>query len=530
MQATFSRHVVGEAKGKEDLRNVHMDLAMSSSEVNEDPDSFQSVKKKRKKKGKQQHRNTEAPIADISSEDDRNSLENKRQRKVACDQKAAGNSSKQNDMEDDNDEEEDERTPVGRRKRLYFPNNLEMDYHNKLRWAVRLYKEYHEFEVLFKEGRHRPYITVKDDKAVEHLSTIGFENVVLEIPRDSDKYTKIIVFEYPVYMDPQDLLVDERIVWAKRREVSYKGKKEVKPQLIALIRGETPGRIFVPCIGYRKVAVYHENPILCFKCSKWGHMAFKCQNGYRCRYCSKNHDSTECGDKIKENIRITPKCCNCGEGHNASSWLCKKRPLVEVPKTRNTAPAEFSEARNQQHNGPIMTTPVGSVWDQRREEAAQRRREAAVNDNASNNVNLAPDVISALCKTIEGLKKVILEMQSQIVTICNSKEMNSVGESLKKVSLEDQNISVQGGSENANNAFLKDTNQVDLDTKGRDCSGVRKNSDQGERGDYNHLVKCVTGLLDSVVEYMQNPKEDLKSNVLRSAQHFREKIHKNGGN
>ena len=159
-----------------------------------------------------------------------------------------------------------------------------------------------------------------------------------------------------------------------------------------------------------------------------------------------------------------------------------------------------------------------------------RRREAAVNDNASNNVNLAPDVISALCKTIEGLKKVILEMQSQIVTICNSKEMNSVGESLKKVSLEDQNISVQGGSENANNAFLKDTNQVDLDTKGRDCSGVRKNSDQGERGDYNHLVKCVTGLLDSVVEYMQNPKEDLKSNVLRSAQHFREKIHKNGGN
>ena len=130
----------------------------------------------------------------------------------------------------------------------YFPNNPEMDYHSKLRWAVRLNKEYREFEVLFKEGRHRPYITVKDDKAVELLSTIGFESVVLEIPRDNDKYTKIIVFDYPVYMDPNDLLVDERIVWAKRREIRYKGKTEAKPQLIALIIGETQGRIFVPCI------------------------------------------------------------------------------------------------------------------------------------------------------------------------------------------------------------------------------------------------------------------------------------------
>ena len=111
-------------------------------------------------------------------------------------------------------------------------------------------------------------------------------------------------------MDPEELLADGRMVWVKRRAVSYKGKDEPKPQVIALMKGEIPGRVFVPCIGYRKVALYNENPRLCFKCSKWGHMAFKCQNSFRCRFCSKSHDSKECADKIKNNIKITPKCCN----------------------------------------------------------------------------------------------------------------------------------------------------------------------------------------------------------------------------
>ena len=88
---------------------------------------------------------------------------------------------------------------------------------------------------------------------------------------------------------------------------------------------------------------------------------------------------------------------------------------MEVPKPRNTMTQEYSVTRDP-HNDPIIT-PVSNVWD-------QRRGEAAVNHNVSNNVELAPDVISALCKTIEGLKNVILEMQSQIVNICSGREIN----------------------------------------------------------------------------------------------------------
>ena len=83
------------------------------------------------------------------------------------------------------------------------------------------------------------------------------------------------MFQYQVCTDPEDLLVDGRIVWAKQQEVRYGGKVDAKPQVIVLARGEAPEIIFVPC---KRADTYNEPPHVHSECSNWEHMACKRQN------------------------------------------------------------------------------------------------------------------------------------------------------------------------------------------------------------------------------------------------------------
>lgn len=499
--------------------NVRMDLELSSSENVEEPDKSQRSKKKRKKKTKQKGAQDNS-ATDNFDEGSGTSLDDTKRQRIVVEEDQATCEPRMSDDESSkkvNEEIEEEKHDDGR-KRLYFPNVVELDYHGKLQWALRLAKTHRELEVLFKEGRNRPYITVKDNSAVEYLSTNGFENIILEIPKESDgeKFSKVIVFDYPVYMDPDDLLIDDRMVWVKRRVVKFKGEDNPKPQVIALMKGEVPGRMFVPCIGYRKVALYKENPKLCFKCSKWGHMAFKCQNSFRCRFCSKSHDSKECAEKIKNNIKITPKCCNCGEEHNARSWVCKKRPSVGKLQTTEV-PAGERLINNQ------TTAPVVNAWEQRRE--MQRQREAT--DGEISNGNNIPDVINSLCQAVERLQNVVMNLQTQIADMstckaCDTRECDAVSKSgVKKV------IVCAEGNSHGN----------DIDNEYRPVNSLsdqcQSNNDgvssaQESKKEWNNLVKSITQLLDSVIEYMTNPKDNVKSNILRSAMEFRDKIHKDG--
>lgn len=509
------------ARGKKEEDNsttVEKDLILSSSssELGEDTQPFQNNSKKRKKKNKKALRNG-TTVAEIVRNENHDSLDNKRRKGSGIEQDNEideGISSKSNNAGTSEDDDV-------QRKRLYFPNDLTMDYSSKLQWAVKLNKRQPEFEVLFKEGKYRPYITVKDDEAVNFLVSDGFENVILEIPKDNEKRTKVIVFNYPIFMDPEDMLVDDRVVWAKRREVKRRDKIEDKPQVIALLRGEAPERIFVPCIGYRKVAVYNESPILCLRCSRWGHMAYKCQNTPRCRFCSKFHDSRDCAAKIKENIPVISKCCNCGEAHNANSTLCVKRPQVAVPKNAN-----FSA--NIPLKNPIEVSNE-NVWERRLNEDAQRqqREDIIVDSNPADSATQFSDisVITALRQEIEELKGMVMAMQSKIVNICSQKD-SSEGKTndMNCISVRSKHNNQESMGEE-NFEVCKDFNQSEVG----DNSILIKNHPMQEIGEYGTLVETVTCLLDRVVEYMQNPKDDFKASLLGSVQQFRDTVQKNGG-
>lgn len=50
------------------------------------------------------------------------------------------------------------------------------------------------------------------DEAVKFLTTQGFKNVVMTMPRDTEQHTKVVVFMYPVILDPNFLVDDDRFV------------------------------------------------------------------------------------------------------------------------------------------------------------------------------------------------------------------------------------------------------------------------------------------------------------------------------
>ena len=109
-------------------------------------------------------------MSSSGSEDSFQVVEGKRRRKArkSKEKKAKNSDSPGHDVF----QETELNNQINDRKRLIFPDSLELGYHLKLQWAVRLTKAHSEFEVLFKEGRNRPYLTVKDDKAVKHLTTV----------------------------------------------------------------------------------------------------------------------------------------------------------------------------------------------------------------------------------------------------------------------------------------------------------------------------------------------------------------------
>ena len=115
-----------------------------------------------------------------------------------------------------------------------------MGYHMKIQWAVKPSKTHKQFEVLFQDGRNRPFITIKDNNAVKHLTTVGFEGVKLEAPLINEEFTKIILFDYPTYLEPDDVLDTEMFAWIKRREVKVKGRMKLRPQLVGLFKGADP--------------------------------------------------------------------------------------------------------------------------------------------------------------------------------------------------------------------------------------------------------------------------------------------------
>lgn len=82
------------------------------------------------------------------------------------------------------------------------PETASYHINKKTLWTIKLGREHKSFQPLLKRGRIRPYTNVGSQEAVQVLITTGYDGLVLEMPNVDEKQTKVIIFDYPTWLDP----------------------------------------------------------------------------------------------------------------------------------------------------------------------------------------------------------------------------------------------------------------------------------------------------------------------------------------
>ncbi|MPC83394.1 hypothetical protein E2C01_078103 [Portunus trituberculatus] len=183
---------------------------------------------------------------------------------------------------------------------------------------------------LYKEGRNQSYITVSTDSPFyTTLLREGFLGLVMECPGEEGTHP-VIIHGVAAHINVNLIEVPAGLHGVKMRMVG----QMPRPQLLGVVTGKVPSEVHLLGLGRRRVERYTPEPDLCRHCSRWGYKEWRCQSAPRCRYCAGL-------DKIKECTKIPPRCCNCGDDHNANSTLCTVRPRSQ----REPATDEMSRPR-----------------------------------------------------------------------------------------------------------------------------------------------------------------------------------------
>ena len=174
---------------------------------------------------------------------------------------------------------------------------------------------------------------------------------------------KGIATQVPLWVKVEELVengegeVGGKIVRAKRMSTSRDGGRvETETVLVEFEGDRRPSKIFLGILEF-DVREFVENPVRCFRCQDFGHMARLCKREKRCGQCGGvGHELREC--------REQPKCCHCGEGHRAGYWGCEKSKLeVVVQDIRRKEGVTYAEAlkRGKEGGGVIERESVGGV-------------------------------------------------------------------------------------------------------------------------------------------------------------------------
>ena len=152
----------------------------------------------------------------------------------------------------------------------------------------------------------------------------------------------------------------------------------------------------------------------------------------------------------------------------------------------------------------------------------KRAKEEAQRQQQVNN-----SVIADLRKEIDELKNLVLTMQSKME---NNPIQMSVNENNVNNDCVRNTVNNDCMRDNGDNECMEDgKDEIMEDKDNSDCMHDENVDDTlQEKEDCGSYVVTVTHLLDLMVEYLQNPKEQLKGTLLGSVRKFRGTIKKNG--
>ncbi|GBN02574.1 hypothetical protein AVEN_89536-1 [Araneus ventricosus] len=151
-------------------------------------------------------------------------------------------------------------------------------------------------------------------------------------PHHTLNYSKGFISESEFQRDPEEDLLDclknQNVITVKRITIKRNGQIFPTKHLILTFNNPTlPKSVKIAYINC-PVKPYIPDPILCFKCQKFGHTITACRsNKENCARCSlPDHNSQTCKS-------TTPKCFNCSGEHPSFSRSCPRYKLEKEIQT-----------------------------------------------------------------------------------------------------------------------------------------------------------------------------------------------------
>ena len=164
--------------------------------------------------------------------------------------------------------------------------------------------------------------------------------------------------------DLEELSEDEVILWlkdfgvvgAKRFTRKVNGQTQGTPTLLLTFdRPSCPTKLQMDYVTYH-VHTYVPNPLLCYRCGKFGHAQERCTRDKVCLNCGQTPHEGEC----------MPRCISCQstdhgcQSHDCETWQKEK----EICRIKVEEEVSFSQARklyDDHHEPPVLRNYAGTV-------------------------------------------------------------------------------------------------------------------------------------------------------------------------
>lgn len=117
-----------------------------------------------------------------------------------------------------------------------------------------------------------------------------------------------------------------------------------------------PHTLDVGLLGTFELRPFVPEPLRCYKCQRYRHIARNCMADPRCGICAGAHPTRSCLERRTKGETVPLKCANCGKGHCAASLACpvrKEQARAMQPKQipsqeRIVPPQQASQTVEQQ--------------------------------------------------------------------------------------------------------------------------------------------------------------------------------------
>ena len=272
-------------------------------------------------------------------------------------------------------------------------------------------------------------VLAKDDNEIRKLSSMSQINGIA-VKALTENKPKHCIVGVPMNIDIADIIESVQCESAIRVTKTANGTKIPTSVVILNFKGQIPVKVKVGYLSF-KIKPFIREPLRCYKCNAYGHIAINCKNNLKCPKCLGEHTIKECLNKEAEK-----RCATCDStSHYTGQAVCPQRQIQkQVDTLRATKSMSYSQA---------LKTVTQKVAHERKTVASQATDPSGTSSNSQENPPTSPDVTQDKKKKRKNRNKNktkdsgIISQQKDENNVINNNDINN-NKNLEGINLGDQ--------------------------------------------------------------------------------------------